>query len=147
MWLLTNSVQKIISGQAVQVPVYDFKTHSRVVGEVVVIQVEAEVVVMMMVTSVPRPGTRWWWWRAYWCSTSPGSGACSTSSSSWTRTRTPASRGQQDSHSYDDSCGHLTGLLPRSPLIRANCGGCQQVLTRDVSLTDDNLGRERGTVL
>ena len=58
MWLLTNSVQKIISGQAVQVPVYDFKTHSRVVGEVVVIQVEAEVV-MMMVTSVPRPGTRW----------------------------------------------------------------------------------------
>ena len=40
-------------------PVYDFKTHSRVVGEVVVIQVEAEVVVMMMVTSVPRPGTRW----------------------------------------------------------------------------------------
>ena len=59
MWLLTNSVQKIISGQAVQVPVYDFKTHSRVVGEVVVIQVEAELVVMMMVTSVPRPGTRW----------------------------------------------------------------------------------------
>ena len=52
MRLITNSVQKILSGQAVQVPVYDFKTHSRVVGEVVVIQVEAAmVVVMMMVTT------------------------------------------------------------------------------------------------
>ena len=94
--LITNSVQKILSGQAVQVPVYDFKTHSRVVGEVVVIQVEAVVVVMMMVTTVPRPGTRWSWWRASWSSTSPGSGACSTSSSSWTRTRTPASPGYYD---------------------------------------------------
>ena len=95
--IATNySVQKILSGQAVQVPVYDFKTHSRVVGEVVVIQVEAVVVIMMMVTTVPRPGTRWSWWRASWSSTSPGSGACSTSSSSWTRTRTPASPGYYD---------------------------------------------------